>query len=53
MLHEAFGQLFLNVIHVSRPIECELKMKNVQGDQAPAKRGKMLKNRELVHEGHS
>jgi hypothetical protein len=42
MLCEAFGEHslclteFLNSIHVSRPIECHLKMK-VQGDQAPAK----------------
>jgi hypothetical protein len=33
----------LNVIHVSRPVEGKLKTKNVQGDQAPAKRQKMLK----------
>jgi hypothetical protein len=24
-------------IHVSRPVECPLKMTNVQGDQAPEK----------------
>jgi hypothetical protein len=47
MLREAFGELslseerFFNGIHVSRPVECQLKM-NVQGDQAPAKRQKML-----------
>jgi hypothetical protein len=49
MLHEAFEnilyarQLFLNGIHVSRPVDCQLKMMNLQGDQAPAKRQKMLK----------
>jgi hypothetical protein len=37
------GQLFLNGIHVSRPVECQLKMTNVQDYQAPAKRQKMLK----------
>jgi hypothetical protein len=36
-------QQFLNGIHVSRPVVCQLKMTNVQGDQAPAKRQKMLK----------
>jgi hypothetical protein len=51
MLHEAFGEPslsrtagFFNDIHVSRPVECQLKMTNVPGDQAPAKRQKMLKN---------
>jgi hypothetical protein len=34
---------FLNGIHTSRPVECQLKMTNVQGDQAPAKWQKMLK----------
>jgi hypothetical protein len=49
MLHEAFGehclsrQWFLNGIHISRPVECQLKMMNVQGNQAPAKRQKMLR----------
>jgi hypothetical protein len=49
MLCEAFGECFLswtvvlNGIHVSRPVECQLKMTNVHGDQAPAKRLKMLK----------
>jgi hypothetical protein len=40
ILREAFGagQRFLNDIHVSRLVECQLKMMNVQGDQAPAKR---------------
>jgi hypothetical protein len=33
----------LNGIHVSRLIECQLKIINIQGDQAPAKRQKMLK----------
>jgi hypothetical protein len=37
------GQRFLNGIHVSRPVECQLKMTSIQGDQAPAKRQKMLK----------
>jgi hypothetical protein len=34
-------QRFLNGIHVSRPVECRLKMRNIQGDQAPAKWQKM------------
>jgi hypothetical protein len=43
MLHEAFGEHSLswtevfNGIHISRPVECQLKMTNVQGDEAPAK----------------
>jgi hypothetical protein len=28
------GQRFLNGIHVSRLVKCQLKMTNVQGDQA-------------------
>jgi hypothetical protein len=50
MLREAFGEhslsqtAVLNGIHVSRLVECQLKITNVQGDQAPAKRQKMLKN---------
>jgi hypothetical protein len=36
-------QLFLNGIHVSRLVECQVTMTNVQGDQAPAKQQKMLK----------
>jgi hypothetical protein len=49
MLREAFGEhslrreRFFYVIHVSRPVECQLKMTNAHGDQAPAKRQKMLK----------
>jgi hypothetical protein len=54
MLCEAFGEHSLSWKAVfelhSRPVECQLKMTNVQGDQAPAKRQKMLKNRELIHE---
>jgi hypothetical protein len=48
MLCEAVGEnslirtLVLNSIHVSRPTECQLKMMNVWGDQAPAKQ-QMLK----------
>jgi hypothetical protein len=37
------GQRFLNDIHVSIPVEYQLKMTNFQGDKAPAKRQKMLK----------
>jgi hypothetical protein len=45
------GKRFLNDIHVSRSVECQLKMTNVQGDQGPAKRQKILKkNRELIQE---
>jgi histone-lysine N-methyltransferase SETMAR len=42
----------LNGIHISRPIECQLKMMNVQGDQVPAKQPQILKEniRELIHE---
>jgi hypothetical protein len=46
MLRQAFGehfltgQQFLNHIHVSRPVECQLKITNVLGDQAPAKQQK-------------
>jgi hypothetical protein len=47
MLHEAFGEhslrctvVFLNGIRGSRPIECQMKMTNIQGEQAPAKRPK-------------
>jgi hypothetical protein len=40
------GQRFLNRIHVSRPVECQLKMIKVQGDQAAAKTRKMLKKNE-------
>jgi hypothetical protein len=42
MLREVFGEYslsrttVLNGIHVSRPVECQLKMRNVQGDQATA-----------------
>jgi hypothetical protein len=49
MLREAFGEhslsqtVVLNGIHVSRMVECRLKMANVQGDQAQAKRQKILK----------
>ena len=41
MLREVFGELylsgrgFLNGIRISRPVECQLKMTNVQDDQAP------------------
>jgi hypothetical protein len=43
MLLEAFGEhslsltLVFNDIHVSRPVECQLKMMKVQDDQAPEK----------------
>jgi hypothetical protein len=33
----------LNGIHISRLVECQLKMMNIQGDQAPAKWQKILK----------
>jgi hypothetical protein len=51
MIREGLGEhslsrtaVFFNGIHVSRPPECQLKMTNVQSEQAPAKRQKMLKN---------
>jgi hypothetical protein len=43
MLREAFGEhslsrtVVVNGIHVPRLVECQLKMMNIQGDQAPAK----------------
>jgi hypothetical protein len=37
------SQRFLNGIHVSRPVERQLKMTNVQGDQAPAKWQEILR----------
>jgi superfamily II DNA/RNA helicase len=49
MLREAFGEHSLsrtavfNYIHVSRPVECQLKITKIHGDQAPAERQKMLK----------
>jgi hypothetical protein len=49
VLHEDIGERSLswtvvfNGIHISRPVKCQLKMTNIQGDQAPAKRQKMLK----------
>jgi hypothetical protein len=42
MLHKAFGQWFLNGIHVSRPFKWQMKMTNIHGNQAPAKWQKML-----------
>jgi hypothetical protein len=52
MLHEAVGEQCLswtavfNIIHVSRPVDCQLKMTNVQDSQAPAKRQNILKKSE-------
>jgi hypothetical protein len=49
MLREAFGEHSLSQTavfygtRVSGLVECQLKMTNIQGDQAPAKRQKMLK----------
>jgi hypothetical protein len=43
ILHKVFGKhsisgtVFLNIIHVSRLVEFQLKMTNIHGDQAPAK----------------
>jgi hypothetical protein len=34
----------MNGIHVARLVECQLKLTNVQGDQAPVKQQKMLNN---------
>jgi hypothetical protein len=33
----------LNDIDVSGPVECQLKVPNIQGNRSPAKRQKMLK----------
>jgi hypothetical protein len=49
MLREAFGEhslswtAYFDRYSRSRPVECQLKTMNVQGDQAPAKAQKMLK----------
>jgi hypothetical protein len=37
------GQQFLNDIHISRPAECQLKMTNVQGDEAQENEKIMVK----------
>jgi hypothetical protein len=64
VLREAFEEHSLSRtavfegIHVSRPVKCQLKMTNVPGNQAPAKRQKMLKfenssmktSRQTIHE---
>jgi hypothetical protein len=48
MLRESFGEYSLSRTaglerHSRlRPVECQMKMTNFQGDQAPAKRQKML-----------
>jgi hypothetical protein len=50
MLREAFGEHSLSQTadfdwhSCFKAAECQLKMINVQGDQAPTKRQKMLKN---------
>jgi ribonuclease HIII len=47
MLRETFGEHSLSRATVfewhSRPVECQMKMTNVQGDQAPANPQKMFK----------
>jgi hypothetical protein len=40
------GQRFLKGIHISRPVERLMKVRNVWGDETPAKRQKMLKKLE-------
>jgi hypothetical protein len=59
MLCEAFenflytGQQFLNGIHVSRLVECRLKMTNVPGRPSTRKTTENVeKTRELIHEDH-
>jgi hypothetical protein len=42
------GQQFLIGIHISRPVECQLKLTNVKGDKAQAKLQKMLKKFEIL-----
>jgi hypothetical protein len=37
------GKRLLNGDYVSRPEECQFRITNVQGDQEPVKRQKMLK----------
>jgi hypothetical protein len=34
------------ILHVSRPVECQLKATNIQGDQARAKQQRMFKKLE-------
>jgi hypothetical protein len=41
--HSLSRMAVLDGIHVSRLGKCQLKMTNIQGDEAPAKRPKMLK----------
>jgi hypothetical protein len=41
--HSLAGQRFLNGSYVSRPVECQLKIMTIQGDQASAKRQEKLK----------
>jgi hypothetical protein len=43
-------QLILDGIHVSRPVECQFKTTNVQGDQTPRNDRKCWKIRELINE---
>jgi hypothetical protein len=44
MIHEnLFHTAVFNEIHVLRPVECQLKMVNIHGDEAAAKQQKMLK----------
>jgi hypothetical protein len=43
MLSEVFGEHSLNDIHVSRLVEGQLKMANIEVHQTPAKLQKMLK----------
>jgi hypothetical protein len=38
--HSLVGQRFLNGIHISRPVECQLKKTNIHCDQI----------REIIHE---
>jgi hypothetical protein len=43
ILYESLSQA---AVHISRPVECQLKMMTVQGYRAPAKQQEMLKKSE-------
>jgi hypothetical protein len=56
MLHEAFEEHSLlgwaAVSHVSQPVECQLKMMNVQSDHHQENTENVEKIQELIHKGH-
>jgi hypothetical protein len=46
------GQRFLNGVYVSRPVECQLKMKNVPQPSTSKTRENVEQIWELIHEDH-